>query len=87
MQEKHAEEFLLQRLKEFQAKAHPNLTFDILIQRSDGSHRFDMVNQVVMKVYSNITNIIAKISCGPECDKNSILVQSITFSNTCSFDT
>ncbi|KAF9581028.1 hypothetical protein BGW38_002104 [Lunasporangiospora selenospora] len=31
---------------------------------------------VVMKMYTNMTNIIVRLSCGPECDQNSILLNS-----------
>ncbi|KAF9369210.1 hypothetical protein CPB97_003777, partial [Podila verticillata] len=30
----------------------------------------------VMKMYTNMTNIIVRLSCGPECDKSSILLNS-----------
>jgi Zn-dependent M28 family amino/carboxypeptidase len=29
-----------------------------------------------MKMYTNMTNIIVRLSCGPECDKSSILLNS-----------
>ena len=29
-----------------------------------------------MKMYTNMTNIIVRLSCGPECDQNSILLNS-----------
>ncbi|KAI8833200.1 hypothetical protein BC829DRAFT_407996 [Chytridium lagenaria] len=34
------------------------------------------MGEVVMKIYTNITNIVVRISCGDECDKNSILLNS-----------
>ncbi|KAF9984633.1 hypothetical protein BGZ65_013025 [Modicella reniformis] len=42
----------------------------------DGSHRFDFMSKVVMKMYTNMTNIIVRLSCGPECDQNSILLNA-----------
>jgi len=29
-----------------------------------------------MKMYTNMTNIIVRLSCGPECDENSILLNA-----------
>lgn len=29
-----------------------------------------------MKMYTNMTNIIVRLSCGPECDENTILLNS-----------
>ncbi|KAJ3212149.1 hypothetical protein HDU67_003985 [Dinochytrium kinnereticum] len=31
---------------------------------------------VVMKIYTNITNVVVRISCGEECNKNSLLINS-----------
>ena len=31
---------------------------------------------VVMKMYTNMTNIIVRLSCGPECDENAILLNA-----------
>jgi hypothetical protein len=31
---------------------------------------------VVMKMYSNLTNIVVRLSCGPECDQNAILLNA-----------
>ncbi|KAF9925977.1 hypothetical protein FBU30_004330 [Linnemannia zychae] len=50
--------------------------FDMWVQVSDGSHRFDFMSKVVMKMYTNMTNIIVRLSCGPECDENTILLNS-----------
>ncbi|KAF8990032.1 hypothetical protein BGZ52_000419, partial [Haplosporangium bisporale] len=40
----------------FGAKDLPN--FDMWVQVGDGSHRFDFMSKVVMKMYTNMTNII-----------------------------
>ncbi|KFH73964.1 hypothetical protein MVEG_01177 [Podila verticillata NRRL 6337] len=58
----------------FGAKDLPN--FDMWVQVGDGSHRFDFMSKVVMKMYTNMTNIIVRLSCGPECDQNSILLNA-----------
>ncbi|KAG0099208.1 hypothetical protein BGZ93_008692 [Podila epicladia] len=60
--------------------------FDMWVQVGDGSHRFDFMSKgkclvpfyvrLVMKMYTNMTNIIVRLSCGPECDKSSILLNS-----------
>ncbi|KAG0317633.1 hypothetical protein BGZ97_005098 [Linnemannia gamsii] len=50
--------------------------FDMWIQVGDGSHRFDFMSKVVMKMYTNMTNIIVRLSCGPECDENAILLNA-----------
>ncbi|KAI8083071.1 uncharacterized protein BX664DRAFT_339762 [Halteromyces radiatus] len=58
--------------------------FDIWIQQETGSHRFDIMDHMVLKAYTNITNIIVRLSC-PEsdgmsgvrsCEENAILVNS-----------
>ncbi|KAF9359987.1 hypothetical protein BGX34_008015 [Mortierella sp. NVP85] len=50
--------------------------FDMWVQMNDGSHQFDFMSKVVMKMYTNMTNIIVRLSCGPECDKNSVLLNA-----------
>ncbi|KAG0006003.1 hypothetical protein BGZ79_010651 [Entomortierella chlamydospora] len=50
--------------------------FDMWVQVEDGSHQFDFMSKVVMKMYTNMTNIIVRLSCGPECDKNAILLNA-----------
>ncbi|CAO3570800.1 unnamed protein product [Mortierella alpina] len=50
--------------------------FDTWIQVADGSHQFDFMSKVVMKMYTNMTNIIVRLSCGPECDKSAILLNA-----------
>ncbi|KAI8340698.1 hypothetical protein BC941DRAFT_371108 [Chlamydoabsidia padenii] len=60
-------------------------TFDVWIQQETGSHRFDIMDHMVLKAYTNITNIIVRLSC-PEsdiipgerrsCEDNAILVNS-----------
>ncbi|KAF9289091.1 hypothetical protein BGZ68_010046 [Mortierella alpina] len=50
--------------------------FETWIQVADGSHQFDFMSKVVMKMYTNMTNIIVRLSCGPECDKNAVLLNA-----------
>ncbi|KAG0205995.1 hypothetical protein BGX28_002497 [Mortierella sp. GBA30] len=50
--------------------------FETWIQIADGSHKFDFMSKVVMKMYTNMTNIVVRLSCGPECDKNAILLNA-----------
>ncbi|KAG9069062.1 hypothetical protein KI688_009953 [Linnemannia hyalina] len=50
--------------------------FDMWVQVGDGSHRFDFMSKVVMKMYTNMTNIVVRLSCGPECDENAILLNA-----------
>ncbi|KAF9435018.1 hypothetical protein BGZ76_007031 [Entomortierella beljakovae] len=54
----------------------PIPNFDMWVQVGDGSHRFDFMSKVVMKMYTNMTNIVVRLSCGPECDENSILLNA-----------
>ncbi|KAG9320534.1 hypothetical protein KVV02_004918, partial [Mortierella alpina] len=62
------------------AQELPN--FDMWVQVGDGSHRFDFMSKgksffsMVMKMYTNMTNIIVRLSCGPECDQNAVLLNA-----------
>lgn len=31
---------------------------------------------VILKMYTNVTNIIIRLSCGEECDKNAVLINA-----------
>ena len=37
-------------------------------------HLFSLL--VVMKMYANMTNIIVRLSCGPQCDENAVLLNA-----------
>ncbi|KAI8338731.1 hypothetical protein BC941DRAFT_460874 [Chlamydoabsidia padenii] len=58
--------------------------FDVWIQQETGSHRFDIMDHMVLKAYTNITNIIVRLSCPQihdmpgvrSCEENAILVNS-----------
>ncbi|KND02739.1 uncharacterized protein SPPG_01822 [Spizellomyces punctatus DAOM BR117] len=78
-QEEMAKEMILEKLYDYrnQSSDNPHMThFDIDVQMADGSHRFDLMGQAVLKTYSNITNILARLSCGPKCNENAILLNS-----------
>ncbi|KAI9266828.1 hypothetical protein BDA99DRAFT_506777 [Phascolomyces articulosus] len=54
--------------------------FDIWVQQATGTHRFDIMDNMVFKAYTNVTNIIVRLSC-PEtesrsCEENAILLNS-----------
>ncbi|KAF9541630.1 hypothetical protein BGW38_009823, partial [Lunasporangiospora selenospora] len=80
-----AEKYLVREIKQLKEEAKrvaargdiqglPN--FELWVQVEDGSHRFDFMSKVVMKTYTNMTNIIVRLSCGPECDDNAILLNA-----------
>ncbi|KAI9008790.1 hypothetical protein CLU79DRAFT_800107 [Phycomyces nitens] len=59
--------------------------FEVWVQQETGSHRFDILDKMVLKQYVNVTNIIVRLSC-PEsaslgyndrsCEDNAILMNS-----------
>ncbi|KAG0041555.1 hypothetical protein BGZ83_001659 [Gryganskiella cystojenkinii] len=77
-----AEEYALREIKSMQeqaliatARGAQNLPkFETWVQVNDGSHRFNFMSKVVMKMYTNMTNVVVRLSCGLECDENSILL-------------
>ncbi|KAG0048550.1 hypothetical protein BGZ83_006513 [Gryganskiella cystojenkinii] len=83
-QELETKNYLIKELSSLKEQAYieslrgvqdlPN--FDMWVQVADGSHRFDFMSKVVMKMYTNMTNIIVRLSCGPECDENAILLNA-----------
>ncbi|CAO3571190.1 unnamed protein product [Mortierella alpina] len=86
-QELETKQYLIKELTKLKDDAHiaglrrpatddalPN--FDMWVQVGDGSHRFDFMSKVVMKMYTNMTNIVVRLSCGPECDQNSVLLNA-----------
>ncbi|KAI9318759.1 hypothetical protein BX666DRAFT_1855668 [Dichotomocladium elegans] len=56
--------------------------FDIWVQQASGTHRFDIMDNMVLKAYTNVTNIIVRLSCPEDrspdrgCEKNAILLNS-----------
>ncbi|KAG0033901.1 hypothetical protein BGZ81_006922 [Podila clonocystis] len=83
-QELETKQYLIKELTDLKEQARVHALrgakdlpqFDMWVQVGDGSHRFDFMSKVVMKMYTNMTNIIVRLSCGPECDKSSILLNS-----------
>ncbi|KAJ3291758.1 hypothetical protein HK104_005826 [Borealophlyctis nickersoniae] len=72
-------DLVLNLLAEYKALADANAAleeFEVDIQSVDGSHRFDMMHETVIKAYSNVTNVVARLSCGPTCNQNAILLNS-----------
>ncbi|KAI8615744.1 hypothetical protein BC830DRAFT_1228790, partial [Chytriomyces sp. MP71] len=74
--EKRAQEYIWNKLHELKTSAHEGIQFDIDLQTANGSHRFDFMGEIVMKSYRDIKNVVVRISCGPSCDQNSILVNA-----------
>ncbi|KAL0095054.1 hypothetical protein J3Q64DRAFT_1653385 [Phycomyces blakesleeanus] len=59
--------------------------FEMWVQQETGSHRFDILDKMVLKQYVNVTNIIVRLSCPEDstigqndrsCEKNAILMNS-----------
>ncbi|KAF9429994.1 hypothetical protein BGZ94_008725 [Podila epigama] len=83
-QDQETQTYLLGEIKslEAQAKLHTLKgasglpTIETWVQVADGSHRFDFMSKAVIKMYTNMTNIIVRLSCGKECDKNSVLLNA-----------
>ncbi|KAJ1558746.1 hypothetical protein HK405_013064, partial [Cladochytrium tenue] len=74
-----ARDYILDQLQEYRRLATDNPfveTFDIELQTMSGTHRFSLLSMDIMKMYTNVTNIVARISCGPACNENAILVNS-----------
>eukprot|EP00842_Homolaphlyctis_polyrhiza_P005387 jgi/Hompol1/584/HPOL_005359-RA len=72
-------EFLLRRIAAIQRMAATNPVapiVDVQTQHAKGSHRFDFMGEPLIKVYSNITNVIVKVSCGSECDENVLMLNA-----------
>ncbi|KAJ3013713.1 hypothetical protein HKX48_005604 [Thoreauomyces humboldtii] len=78
-QEAMARDLILDQLYFLKRQAEEvggSAVFEIDVQVADGSHRFDLMGHALIKTYSNITNIVARLSCGRECDSNAILLNS-----------
>ncbi|KAL1923179.1 uncharacterized protein VTP21DRAFT_9555 [Calcarisporiella thermophila] len=73
-EEGRAKQYLLSRLREYQLSA--NTKFDVFVQEESGTHRFDFMHHMVLKMYTNVTNIIVRMSCGEECNKNAVLLNA-----------
>ncbi|KAI9248658.1 hypothetical protein BY458DRAFT_464891 [Sporodiniella umbellata] len=86
-EEKQSYDYISQILHQYQqaARGIPGAPkFDIWIQQGTSSHRFDIMDKMVLKAYTNVTNIIARLSCpiDPEqplertCEQNAVLLNS-----------
>ncbi|KAF9393375.1 hypothetical protein CPC16_002166 [Podila verticillata] len=81
-QDQETQTYLLSEIKALEKQAEVQALrgvnglpmFETWVQAADGSHQFDFMSKAVMKMYTNMTNIIVRLSCGPECDKNAILL-------------
>ncbi|KAI8084064.1 uncharacterized protein B0P05DRAFT_536029 [Gilbertella persicaria] len=58
--------------------------FDIWVQQGTSSHRFDIMDKMVLKAYTNVTNIIVRLSCpidpqypdNRSCEDNAVLLNA-----------
>ncbi|KAG0020782.1 hypothetical protein BGZ82_011510 [Podila clonocystis] len=81
-QDQETQTYLLSEIKALEKQAEVQALrgvdglpkFETWVQVADGSHQFDFMSKAVMKMYTNMTNIIVRLSCGPACDKNAILL-------------
>ncbi|KAG1379989.1 hypothetical protein G6F61_004455 [Rhizopus arrhizus] len=87
VEEKQSYEYIRDTLQQYQteAKGIPRSPkFDIWFQQGSSSHRFDIMDKMVLKAYTNVTNIIVRLSCpvdpeNPEnrtCEENAVLLNS-----------
>ncbi|KAJ3270959.1 hypothetical protein HDV01_007289 [Terramyces sp. JEL0728] len=72
-QETKAREYLIDTIQ--QLKKSSTNDMEVIIQNAHGSHRFDFMGEPVIKVYSNVTNIIVRLTC-ETCSKDAILLNS-----------
>ncbi|KAI9363383.1 hypothetical protein DFJ73DRAFT_772912 [Zopfochytrium polystomum] len=70
-----AEQYIIGKLNEYKAiaKTNPN-TFPS--KPPPARTRTFFVGENVDKIYTNVTNIVVRISCGPACNENALLVNS-----------
>ncbi|KAJ3347022.1 hypothetical protein HDU91_006871, partial [Kappamyces sp. JEL0680] len=74
-QESASIHYLWNKLETLKREASPELSFELVKQNADGSHQFDFMGEPVIKVYSNVTNIIVRLSCS-DCSPDAILLNS-----------
>ncbi|KAI9357667.1 hypothetical protein DFJ73DRAFT_820656 [Zopfochytrium polystomum] len=77
--EMQAEKYIVRKLNEYKklAEGNPHVKeFDVTTETVSGSHRFLLMNKEVDKLYTNVTNILVRISCGPPCNENALLINS-----------
>ncbi|GAB5585290.1 hypothetical protein Unana1_00190 [Umbelopsis nana] len=86
IEESQTAEYLLNKIESYQefAQGIPQAPkFDIWVQHQNGSHRFDIMDHMVLKMYTNVTNIIVRLSCpespanpSRECENNAVLLNA-----------
>ncbi|OBZ86311.1 putative endoplasmic reticulum metallopeptidase 1 [Choanephora cucurbitarum] len=87
IEEKQTYDYIHDVLLKYQAEAQGKVgspKFDIWVQQGTSSHRFDIVEKMVLKAYTNVTNIVVRLSCPihpdhPEnrsCEENAVLMNS-----------
>ncbi|KAI8370366.1 uncharacterized protein BYT42DRAFT_582089 [Radiomyces spectabilis] len=59
--------------------------FDIWVEQKSGTHRFDIMDNMVLKAYTNITNLVVRLSCPASasdpagvrpCEENAVLINA-----------
>lgn len=69
-----ARDYILNKLEEYRPIAEENgITYEVEIQIASGSHRFDLMSEAVLKTYTNITNIILRLSSASSTDQAILL--------------
>ena len=63
-------------------KGNPVPEVEIDIQRASGSHIFSIMDAVITNVYSNITNIVVRISDGTEKSKQGAILVNAHYDST-----
>ncbi|CAO3689480.1 unnamed protein product [Umbelopsis ramanniana] len=86
IEEAQSADYLLNKIESYQqfAQSIPQAPkFDIWVQHQNGSHRFDIMDHMVLKMYTNVTNIIVRLSCpesaanpSRECENNAVLLNA-----------
>ncbi|KAI9261247.1 hypothetical protein EDC94DRAFT_562078 [Helicostylum pulchrum] len=87
IEEKQSYQYIEQVITQYKNEVEGVLNspkFDIWVQHGTSSHRFDIMDKMVLKAYTNITNIIVRLSCpidpqNPEdraCEDNAVLLNS-----------
>ncbi|KAI9484020.1 MAG: hypothetical protein EXX96DRAFT_560529 [Benjaminiella poitrasii] len=87
IEEKQSYEYIHDLVRQYKKEAQGNMgspKFDIWVQQGSSSHRFDIMDKMVLKAYTNVTNIIVRLSCplDPQhpddrsCEDNAVLLNS-----------
>ncbi|KAI7894554.1 uncharacterized protein EV154DRAFT_437984 [Mucor mucedo] len=87
IEEKQSYEYIEQEIQQYKSDAEGITNapkFDIWVQQATSAHRFDIMDKMVLKAYTNVTNIVVRLSCpidpqNPEnraCEENAVLLNS-----------